>query len=93
MDNGNHSPHTRVIAVIQRLITERSVAVGRSIRHDHKLTEIGLTSLDVVRLVLLIEDEFDLVIPEREITPANFRSISTISELVDKLSVSDSDKA
>jgi acyl carrier protein len=34
---------------------------------------------------ILVEDEFDLTIPISEITPANFRSISTISHLVSKL--------
>jgi acyl carrier protein len=85
MDNRNNSPDNRVIAIIQRLIRERSVSIGRPIRSDHKLAEIGVTSLDLARLVLLVEDEFDLVIPERDITPANFRSISTISQLVSKL--------
>ena len=44
-----------------------------------------LTSLDAVRLVLLVEDEFNIEIPVSELTLANFRSISTISLLVTKL--------
>jgi acyl carrier protein len=44
-----------------------------------------LTSLDAVRLVLLVEDEFNLEIPVGELTLANFRSISTISLLVTKM--------
>jgi acyl carrier protein len=33
-------------------------------------------------LVLTIEAEFDVRIPETDITPANFRSIALISKLV-----------
>jgi acyl carrier protein len=55
------------------------------IRKDQKLLEFGLTSLDLARLVLLVEDEFDLRIPVRDLVPANFRSISTISQLISKL--------
>jgi len=62
---------------------ERSI--NRSVCADDVLIEVGLTSLDTVKLVLLVESEFDLMIPISDITPANFRSISTISKLVTRL--------
>ena len=83
MHNGNISAGGRVIAVVQRLIGERSIT--RPVSSEDTLTEAGLTSLDTVRLVLLVEDEFDIEIPTAELTLANFRSISTISRLVSKL--------
>jgi acyl carrier protein len=89
MENGStvdhNSPEHRVIAVVQQLISERRIPNGRPIRGDHKLVEIGLTSMDFARLVLLVEDEFELQIPVRDLMPANFRSISTITQLVSKL--------
>ena len=36
----------------------------------------------MVNLMLAIEAEFDLMIPASEITPANFRSVSTIETLI-----------
>lgn len=85
MVNHNSSPDHRVIEIVQQLIKERRILNGRPIRTDHRLIEIGLTSLDLARLVLLIEDEFELRIPSRDLIPANFRSISTIIQLVSKL--------
>jgi acyl carrier protein len=82
IDKNDNSSDQRLIAVVQRLMKQRSL--NRPIRSDDKLVEIGLTSLDVSRLVLLVEDEFNLTFPARDITPANFRSISTISQLVAK---------
>jgi acyl carrier protein len=41
--------------------------------------------LDSIRLVLLVEDEFNIEIPVSDLTLANFRSISTISLLVTRL--------
>lgn len=82
MENGICADE-RITSVVQRLATERSIA--RPVSSDDSLTEAGLTSLDVVRLVLLVEDEFNVEIPVRELTLANFRSISTISLLVTKL--------
>ena len=53
---------------------------------DDDLPTSGLSSLGLVNLMLSIETEFDLKIPERDMTPANFRSITRIVELVDTLS-------
>ena len=77
------SPADRVVGVVQRLLAERSI--NRPVSSDDDLREVGLTSLDKVNLMLSVEAEFDLEIPEIHITPANFRSISTISRLVTEL--------
>jgi acyl carrier protein len=36
----------------------------------------------MVNLMLAIEDEFGIEIPQRRMTPANFRTISAIEKLV-----------
>jgi acyl carrier protein len=84
MLNGrSDSPGDRVVDVVQRLLAERSIS--RPVSSDDDLREVGLTSLDMVNLMLSVESAFDLEIPEIDITPANFRSISTISNLVTTL--------
>lgn len=83
MDNGNISAGERVVAVVQRLIRERSIT--RPVTSQDTLADAGLTSLDSIRLVLLVEDEFNIEIPVSDLTLANFRSISTISLLVTRL--------
>jgi acyl carrier protein len=82
-ENQRFSPEDRVIAVVQQVFEVRSI--NRSVAPGDDLIEIGLTSLDTVKIVLLVESEFDLMIPTADITPANFRSITTISSLVRKL--------
>jgi acyl carrier protein len=82
MEN-NISAGDRIVAVVQRLVNERSIE--RQVSSGDSLAEAGLTSLDVVRVVLLVEDEFNLEIPVSELTLTNFRSISTISRLVTRL--------
>lgn len=77
------SPETRVITVVQQVFEER--LINRPVAADDVLIDVGLTSLDIVRLVLLVETEFDLMLSITDITPANFRSISTISRLVSRL--------
>jgi acyl carrier protein len=72
-----------VTEVVRRMLVERSI--NGTVAADADLREIGLTSLDMVDLVLSVESEFDLQIPEAQITPANFRSISAIDALVNAL--------
>ena len=76
-------PKQSVLSVVQRLMTERAIAIP--ISADDDLRAVGLTSLDMVNLVLSVEAELDLQIPESAITPANFRSVSTIDALVSSL--------
>jgi acyl carrier protein len=83
LENREISTGERVVTVVQRLVDER--AITRRLSADDTLTEAGLTSLDAVRLVLLVEDEFNIEIPLNELTLANFRSIATISRLVTRL--------
>jgi acyl carrier protein len=72
-----------VVEVVRRMLAERSIDFSVSPHAD--LSDIGLTSFDMVELVLSVESRFDLCIPETHITPANFRSISAIEALVTAL--------
>ena len=49
------------------------------------LTECGLSSLDMVNLMLAVESEFDVKIPDRDMTPSNFRTKARIDALVGAL--------
>jgi 2-hydroxymuconate-semialdehyde hydrolase len=53
---------------------------------DTPLLEEGLlNSLGLIKLVALLERRYGLVVPEEEITPANFRSLATIRRLIASL--------
>ena len=82
-DRSSNSATERVISVVQRLLTQRSI--NRSIVPADDLRDAGLTSMDMVNLVLAVETEFDVMIPESSITPANFRSVAAISSLIGAL--------
>jgi acyl carrier protein len=72
-----------VTEVVRRLLSERSIT--GELTEDADLREVGLTSLDMVDLVLSVERVFDLQIPEAQITPTNFRSIAAIDALLNTL--------
>jgi acyl carrier protein len=83
MSNGMAITRTDIIGVVEALLTKRRGATP--IAADQNLTDAGLTSLDMVNLMLAIEDEFAIEIPQRQMTPANFRSIAAIERLVSTL--------
>jgi acyl carrier protein len=71
---------TRIASVVQSMLAKRAVHTPAGPAQD--LREAGLTSLDMVNLMLAIEAEFDIEIPQAEMTPENFRSIEAIDRLV-----------
>ena len=77
------NPTERVTALVRQLLAKRSI--DRPVGPDDVLSECGLTSLDTVNLMLAVETEFDIKIPDRDMTPANFRSIARIGTLVSAL--------
>jgi acyl carrier protein len=72
-----------VSQVVRRILVQQSIDKPVSAHDD--LREVGLTSLDMVDLVLSVESEFNVRIPEAAITPAIFRSIATIDALINSL--------
>jgi acyl carrier protein len=51
---------------------------------ESRLVDVGLTSMDMVSLMLGVEAEFDFTIPQSEITPENFQSIKTLEQMISR---------
>ena len=49
---------------------------------DQQLSDLGVSSLKMVNLMLAVELEFDIAIPQGDITPENFHSVAAIKTLV-----------
>jgi acyl carrier protein len=49
------------------------------------LPDAGLTSMAAVKLMLALEAEFDIAIPDRDLTPQNFASLEAVVVLVTRL--------
>ena len=73
----------RIFGIVTKMLTKRGHAA--QLHADQPLHDAGLSSLDMVNLMLAVEMEFDLEIPQREITPENFRSVAAIGRLVEAL--------
>ena len=80
LDRANIDATERVALLVRQLLAKR--AIERPVGADDDLAASGLSSLDIVNLMLAVEADFDIKIPDREMTPANFRSIAQIARLV-----------
>lgn len=60
---------------------------GVDFEKEDNLIEGGiLSSFDIIRLVMDINNEFDIEISPLYIVPENFKSIKTIMDLINKIS-------
>ena len=84
LDRPQDDPAGRITTLVRGFFAKRSI--DRPVGPDDDLATSGLSSLDMVNLMLAVEAEFDLKIPDREMTPSNFRSITHITKLVRDLS-------
>jgi acyl carrier protein len=83
LDRINSPAAERIAALVCQLLAKRGITYTPGC--DDDLTESGLSSLDTVNLMLAVEGEFDLKIPDREMTPANFRTVARIGALLERL--------
>jgi acyl carrier protein len=70
----------RLLALVKSILKQNAIAVD--IAPATLLVDVGLTSMDMVNLMLAVEAEFDFTIPQSEITPENFQSVETLNCLV-----------
>jgi len=71
---------SRITGLVKTILEQNSVTA--EIAPDTLLVDAGLTSMDMVNLMLGVEAEFDFMIPQDLITPENFQSVQTLERLV-----------
>ena len=80
LDRSEAELTNRVTSLVRKIMEKR--AIRQLVGVDDDLRACGLSSLDLVNLMLAVESDFSVNIPERDMTPANFRSIARIVALV-----------
>ncbi|WP_065752163.1 acyl carrier protein [Bradyrhizobium paxllaeri] len=74
------SVQDRVLFVVRSVLEQN--AIKADIHPESRLVDIGLDSMDMVALMLKVEAEFDLILPQPEITPENFQSVRTLEAMI-----------
>jgi acyl carrier protein len=70
----------RILGLVKDILEQNSIT--SEVHPDSRLVDVGLTSMDMVNLMLGVEAEFDFTIPQAEITPENFQSIRTLERMI-----------
>ena len=84
--SGAGSPNDRIVGLVERILERPAGAAPLPVMA--RLNELGMSSMKMINLMLAIEVEFDLSIPQTQITPENFDSIVSVESLVVKLLLS-----
>ena len=74
------SVHHRVLSVVRSILEQNDISAD--LHPESRLVDIGLNSMDMVSLMLKVEAEFDLTIPQPEIKPENFQSVKTLGLMI-----------
>jgi acyl carrier protein len=76
----NANVQDRILLLVRAILEQNAIAA--EVKPDSRLVDIGLTSMDMVNLMLSVEAEFDFTIPQDQITPENFRSVKTLEAMI-----------
>jgi acyl carrier protein len=76
----NADVQDRLLALVKSILEQNSITAR--VDPESRLVDVGLTSMDMVNLMLSVEAEFDFTIPQSEITPENFQSIKTLQLMI-----------
>lgn len=77
------STRERLIGLIRQILGQ--AAGARPMPIDARLSDLGMSSIKMVKLMLAIEVEYNLAIPQADITPENFESIASVEAMLNKL--------
>ncbi len=83
--------NTETTDTICRLIVELKPETSDKVRADARLqSEIGLTSVEIIDLVLAAEDEFEIEIPDDDTGALMDATVEELARRVETLSLSSS---
>ena len=80
MQTSSRSVQDRILALVRDILRQNAIAA--EVSPESRLVDVGLTSMDMVNLMLGVEAEFDFTIPQAEITPENFQSVKTLEAMI-----------
>ena len=83
MDLAPNAVCDRLIALVKQIVGPGRVFPD-PFPVNTQLSDLGISSLKMVNLMLAVELEFDIAIPQADITPENFQSCASMEALVER---------
>jgi acyl carrier protein len=76
-----------IIADIKKFIETNILAGDIMLEADTNLKNIGIDSFSIVEIMLFIQQNYNILIPDDQLVPENFRTLQSLARLVNKLLV------
>jgi acyl carrier protein len=83
LESGAGDVSERLVALVKQ-VSGTGSAFPEPFPLTTQLSDLGISSLKMVNLMLAVELEFDIAIPQADITPENFQSLQSIRALVER---------
>jgi acyl carrier protein len=80
MQGADATVQNKILTLVESILAQNAIA--GAVKPDTRLADAGLTSMEMVNLMLGVEAAFDMTLPQSDITPENFTSVETIERLV-----------
>jgi len=64
------------------LVSERLLETPPGFNEDSDLYESGLDSMAIMQLLILVEEEYGIALPESELTRQNFSTVRNVASLI-----------
>lgn len=75
----------RIILDIQKFMETNILASGVKLEPETDLQNAGVDSFSTVEIILFIERNYSISIPDDQLLPENFKTIQSLATLVNKL--------
>ena len=79
------TPRERLLSLVRQILG--AAAGNRPLPIDARLSDLGISSIKMVGLMLAIEAEFNLALPQDQITPENFHSIASMEAMLERIAI------
>lgn len=76
-----------IISDIKKFIETNILAGDIMLEADTILQNIGIDSFSIVEIMLFIQQNYNILIPDDQLVPENFRTLQSLARLVNKLLV------
>ena len=72
------SPHPTITAALCKFISTELVAPGVTVTSTTSLEQLGIDSFSIIEIILFIERQYGVTLPDEALTKENIYSVETI---------------
>ncbi|MDP4130873.1 MAG: phosphopantetheine-binding protein [Bacteroidota bacterium] len=76
-----------IIADIKKFIETNILAGDITLDAESILQNVGIDSFSMIEILLFIQEKYNMLVPDDQLIPENFKTMASLARMVNKLSV------